>query len=221
MKIGVVIAIEKEFSAFQRALDEIPTLAEKVSGRDIYGYRYHSHDLFVIQSGAGEINAAAATQTLIVKYKVDVIFNFGVCGGLSDSMALFDTVAVESVVHYDYDTSPVDGWEKGRYPQYPSAYIPASRELIPTGMRRVVCASADRFLADKRLKKNLYLKYQAEVCDMEAAGVLLTANTAGIPALLVKVVSDSLRGGPDEYRHRAVQAADACMESLKKLMEEK
>ena len=223
MKIGTVIAIEREFKAFQKTLGEIPTLVENVGGHRIFGFRFGNHDMYAVQSGAGEIHAAAATQALITRFKVDMIFNFGVCGGLVSDMSLFKTVAVRDVVHYDFDTSPVDGWEKGRYPEYPSVYIPASPQLLPerVSIPKVTCASGDRFIANQNLKKRLAEEYGAKICDMEAAGILLTANAAGVPALLVKVVSDSLTGGPEEYQQRVDKAASICMDVLKNLEEKK
>ena len=49
------------------------------------------------------------TQFLISKFDVDLIVNFGVVGGLTPEMELAKTCIVESVIHYDFDTSEADG----------------------------------------------------------------------------------------------------------------
>ena len=69
--------------------------------RDSYEYRFCGAELFVIHAGCGELAAAAATQLLIICYKVDLVVNFGVVGGLTPQMALLKCCVVRSVVHYD------------------------------------------------------------------------------------------------------------------------
>ena len=77
-------------------------------------------------------------------------------------MALARTVVVESVVHYDFDTSAWDGCEVGRYAAYPTPRIPTTPALVDRAcalfpeLRRVVCASADKFVAGAEAKKALH-----------------------------------------------------------------
>lgn len=220
MKIGVIIAIADEFEAFQRVMGA-PKGANHFGGYAVWMYDINGQSrIFAVRCGAGEIHAAAATQMLIDKYEVDLIVNFGICGGLTDDMGAFTTVLVNKVVHYDFDTSPVDGWEKARYPEYPDVYIPVFSNSMLTSeidIREVTCASSDRFVADPELRKELHQLYGAEICEMEAAGILLTANAAGTPALLIKTVSDSLAGGAEEYKKIAKQAAEVGVDLLKRL----
>ena len=62
---------------------------------------------------------------------------------------------VESVVHYDFHTSHADECEVGRYLGYPNIYIPATKEVIDKALeinpllRKVVCASGDKFISSK------------------------------------------------------------------------
>lgn len=68
-------------------------------------YDNEDYIMYVVDSGAGEISAARATQFLITKYGVDMILNFGVVGALTDEMKTADMCVIESVIHYDYDTT--------------------------------------------------------------------------------------------------------------------
>ena len=65
---------------------------------------------------------------------------------------------------------------------------------ISSELKEVICASADKFVSKPKVKKYLNKKYGAEVCDMECAGVLLTCDTAKIPCLIIKAVSDGEGG---------------------------
>jgi len=195
MKIGIIIAMEKEMAGIMRISRDAERLVQS-SAYEIYRAGYEDKTLYIARSGIGEIAAAAATQYLITAYAVDMVLDFGICGKLGGDLKLLDTVAVGSVVHYQFDLSQIDPVEAGRYPEYATRNIPTTeqprrilRELDP-GIKEVVCASGDKFIATKEDRKYLYETFGAEICEMEAAGVLLTCNRNGVPCMLIKSVSD-------------------------------
>lgn len=224
MKIGLIVAIADEIEAMLAEMGE-PVKSETVAGIAIREYSVGVHELFVANSGAGEIYAAGAAQLLISRFGVQMLLNFGICGGLTDEMSLCNTVIVDKVVHYDYDTTELDNNEIGQYPQYPDCYIPADERLIRLAkevsprLREVVCASADKFVGNPVKKAELHKLYGAEICDMEAAGILLTANRCGVPALLIKAVSDSATGGAEEFNEMANKAARVAVTTLLKIID--
>lgn len=113
MKIGMIVAVMDEINAMLSEMGE-PIETITADGFDIRRYSVSGNDLYVAKSGAGEIYASAATQLLISKYGVQLIVNFGICGGLTPEMSLCRTCVVEKVIHYDYDVSAIDGTEVGR-----------------------------------------------------------------------------------------------------------
>ena len=213
-KIGMIVAVEMDAVL---ALYGEPKGKEQRSGFTIYNYENDTYNLYVINSGAGELAAAAATQLLITGYGAELIVNFGVVGGLTEAMTMAKTVVVERVVHTDFDTTAWNGYEPGRYPDYPTRYIEAApqlvqlarevfRELVP-----VTCASADKFIAGEEKKRALHETFGADICEMEAAGVLLTANRCGIPCLLIKAVSDGITGGAEEFEREVGNSSKICL----------
>ena len=66
MKIGLLIAVREELEAFLKSGEAMTE--ETVAGKTIYLARMEGHDLCAVQSGCGEIDAAAATMLLIVRY---------------------------------------------------------------------------------------------------------------------------------------------------------
>lgn len=219
MRIGMIVAMEREVEALLLRVGK-PINVDSFGGYEVKIYAVGDNELYVVRSGAGEIYAAGATQMLITKYDVKMIVNFGICGGLTEDMALCRAVVVEKVVHYDFDTSPVDNCEPARYLSYPDIYIPTSEELVkaaieaePT-LERVICASGDKFIADPEKKRELNRLYGAKICEMEAAGILLTADRAGVPVLMIKAVSDSVSGGADEFTVMVSEAADSCVRAM-------
>ena len=219
MRIGMIVAIRREIDALLCSCGT-PAGIDETPAYTIYKYTIGANELFVAESGAGELSAAATTQYLISVYGAEMIVNFGVCGGLTDDMGLCSTVVVEKAVHYDFDTSAYDHCLPCQYPGYDTIYIPvqekilaAARKAVPE-VRFVTCASADKFVEGREAKSRLHQLYAAEICEMEAAGILLTADRNHVPALLVKGVSDGVAGGAMQFDEMVHEAAGVCLKVL-------
>lgn len=223
MNIGMIVAIPEEIDALFRSCGE-PLGTEQCAGYTVYCYEINGNRIFVAGSGAGEIAAASTTQYLITKYGIELLVNFGVCGGLTTDMGLQRTIIVEKAVHYDFDASPFYKIEPARYPDYPDIYIPATKSLVelacttePT-LKPVICASGDKFIEDPAVKEKLHRDYGAEICEMEAAGILITANRNQVPVLLIKGVSDSVSGDAAEFAEMVHESASVCVRVLLKVL---
>jgi adenosylhomocysteine nucleosidase len=221
-KAGLVVAIEMD--ALKRKFGE-PIETIEYRKDKIYKYISDNFELYAIRSGVGEIAASASAELLINKFDVDYLFNFGVVGGLTEEISKHRICVVESVVHYDFDTSPLDHCEVGRYIDlYPTVYIPTDKKLLnlalaeASELKSVICCSGDKFVDKAEDKIALHEKYNADICEMEAAGITLTANRNGIPCLLIKMVSDSVEGGAEEFTKELQSASDAAIETLAKIM---
>ncbi|MGV8984470.1 5'-methylthioadenosine/S-adenosylhomocysteine nucleosidase [Clostridium sp.] len=219
--IGMIVAVEIEAVLNKYG---VPIKKLEFTGYSVYQYKLDENNLFVIHSGAGQIAAAMSTQFLISQFKVNLIVNFGVVGGLTHEMALARTCIVESVVHYDFDTSEADGCDVGRYLDYPSVYISTTKEIMDKALesepllKKVICASGDKFIASKEKKEELHNSFNADICEMEAAGIVLTCNKNKIPCLLIKTVSDSITGGVGEFKGSINESARICMEITNKIL---
>lgn len=217
--IGMLVAVEID-AVLARYGDKLSDVSE--AGFNIRRLDAEDHIMYILNSGAGEIAAAAGTQFLITRYGAEFIINFGVVGGLTEEMSLAKTCVVESVVHYDYDTSTIDNCEVARYVEYPSIYIPAPAEPIEIaisaepGLKRVICASGDKFVDDPAKKRALHTQFNADICEMEAAAILLTCNRNTVPCLMIKAVSDAIEGGCGEYRAEVSRSAEICLDAAYK-----
>lgn len=222
-KIGLVIAVEIE--AFKNKYG-VPDEWIFVHNQQVRKYIKDTYELYVIQSGAGEIAAAATTQLLISEFDVEMILNYGVVGGLTEEISKSRICVVKDVVHYDFDTSASDHCEVGRYLNYPSVYLPTEEELwkkavcIAPEMNPVRCASGDKFIADPKVKKRMAEFFDADICEMEAAGIVLTCDRNGIPCLLIKMVADGIYGGAEEYHKEALIAAKKCLDVFERVIED-
>lgn len=215
LRVGTVVAIEVD--AVLSRYGE-PQEKQIYPGFTIMIYDCEKYTMYVADSGAGEISAASAAQFLITKYGVDMILNFGVVGALSDKMKTADLCVVSSVIHYDFDST---GWldlARGQYPGCDSAYVETDRALRECAMRikpdlvPVVCASADKFVSPEETKRALRESYGADICEMEAAGIVYTCRRNGVPCLLIKAVSDSLTGGGREFMTELSRVSGICFD---------
>lgn len=222
-KAGLVVAIE--MGALKRKFGE-PLETIKYRNETIYKYRTGDFELYTIRSGVGEIAASASAELLITKFDVEYLFNFGVVGGLTEEISKHRICVVDKVVHYDFDTSKIDHCEPGRYIDlYPTVYIPTNEHLKDLAIKEVpdlkpvICASGDKFVDEAEARIAINKQFNADICEMEAAGITLTANRNDIPCLLIKMVSDGIDGGASEFVKELEHASDVAMDALAKIME--
>ena len=195
-KIGIIVAMKSEFEALYNNIGtRIETI--KTGIREIYHYKRNSLDIYVTDTAEGEIAASSMTQYLITKFDVDMILNFGLCGSLKSSYKCKDLVVIKELIHYDFDISELDNSLKvGQYPGHRSEIFSTSEDLRNKlqnikKLPEVLVASADKFVGSEKSKKNIIEKYNADICEMESAGILLTSIANDIPCLLIKCISDN------------------------------
>ncbi len=221
-KTGILVAVEIEpvLKKYGEIIKE-----ENVMGFKVYSFCHEGHEITVIHSGAGQIAAAAATTLLADRYKVDLVVNFGIVGGLTEEMESQRLCIVDKIVHYDFDTSSIDNVEVGRYLHLPDVFIRPDESLIKTAerlepsLKRVTCASGDKFI-DGEDRKILHDKFGADICEMEAAAVALTCLRADIPCVLLKTVADSIKGGADEFKTAFEETSAICFDLADRLIRE-
>ena len=194
-KIGMIAAMLVES---EKVVDWLgnPIKTDLYGSFSVKSFIKNDCEIYLINSGVGEILASSATQLLISLYKVDLIINFGLCGSLVD-FDLSEMCILEGVVHYDFDLSSLDPVKRGRYERFPSCVIKTDEKLVEIcskinpSIKKVICASGDKFIADENVKKDLNAEFGVHVCEMESAGILITSLHNGVPALFIKVVSDT------------------------------
>lgn len=223
-KIGMLVAVE-----INAVLEDFGSLIEKVNknGFDIYHYQISDSDVYIIHSGAGQLAAAAATQLLISVYEVEMVLNFGVVGGLTPEMALAKSCVVERVVHYEYDTTAIDNCKVGQYiGVFEDEFIPCTPWLVDKAckaypeLKRVTCASGDKFVDGKEKKEQLHQQFDSDICEMEAAAIALTCHRSQVPFLLIKTVSDAITGGAEDFVANVNATAKICLDVMKQVIGE-
>ncbi len=220
---GMIVAVEMQ-AVRERYGDALKSY--KLAGREAGDYLIGGKTVSVVNSGPGEIAAASAAQALIDN-GAEAILNFGVVGALTPEAESSRLCAVDRVIHYDFDTSEADQSEVGRYLELPSVWIPTDDHLRDAAlsaypqMNTVNCASGDKFIGDPDKKRKLAEAFHCDICEMESAGIALTCLRNNVPCLMIKMVSDGIEGGAEEFyatfrtaSAKALEVMEAVLKSL-------
>lgn len=102
VKVGIVVAVE--FPIIASIYGNESYVQREKCYRVLKIERNHVQFIFV-ETGPGEIQAAAGTQFLIDHYCPKIMVNIGLAGGLVKKLKVGDICLVSEVVHTDYNVS--------------------------------------------------------------------------------------------------------------------
>lgn len=197
MKIAIIGAMKEELKYFINALEHVEEqmLANKASF--VKGTLF-SHEIFVIQSGIGKVNAAINTSQLLALYPIELVINIGSAGGIRENMEIGDIVIADECMYHDVDVRAF-GYEIGQVPGSPVTYkVPESYVALCERIMQVIhlpvhigmIASGDQFVENGIQKMHDIQVENVYAIEMEAASIAQTAFSYGIPAVIIRSISD-------------------------------
>lgn len=221
---AILVAMSEELRPFAKSLGK-GRQAGEFCGKEITVYDTADGRIYLINTGVGEIAAAAATQAAVERWNPDLIINFGLVGSLSGAIRAGDVVVADKIVHYDYDISALENVCVGKYTELADVYIPCSpvkdRIARKFGLPLVTVASGDKFIADAQAKKQLVQSFGAQICEMESAAIALTAYRNGKQCLFLKIVSDNAdENSPVDFVKACEKGTEKLSEIMVKLIKE-
>ena len=199
-----VIAMNNEAECVVSNLEN--AVESTLFGRRVVRGTLNGEEAFVVVSGVGKSNAAAATQLAIQETGTKRIFNLGVSGGLDPAMKVGDIYEVSAAVQYDFDLVQINGTEMGTLNERDTPFIPCKAE---GRFAAKTLGTGDRF-NDSADDSALLKRLGASLRDMEGAAIAHVCETAGVEFVSYKCISDVEGSGsmPEQY-----------MENLKKCLE--
>ena len=99
MKIGIIIAMDKEFRRISELLDG--QKREEDGGRIFVMGRLGDNELVLHQCGIGKVNAAVGVSELIRRYSPDLVVSTGCAGGGRTDMEVMDVVVSTELAYHD------------------------------------------------------------------------------------------------------------------------
>ena len=198
MRIGIICAIPNELRYFN--FTEIPI--QKFGERAFYKGSHDKHELILVQSGLGKVNAAVVSTLLIEKFECELLLFSGVAGGIDPGIEIGEVIIGESLIQYDYGTlknrellpfrpgSIPTGESKNELEYSLDPKIKHKIKVSLPNVRMGIILTGDVFLQCEETQKELFEKYGAQAIDMEGAAVAQVAEQFGIPAIVVRCLSD-------------------------------
>jgi adenosylhomocysteine nucleosidase len=173
--IGVIAAIETEAAPLIRSLKN--RCRGRTGAFDLVSGDIGDKSVSVVVSGVGGRAAADAAGALIGGNSLDLIVSIGFAGGLVPDFPQGTIVVSHEVAG--------EAGDRAAFPTLDGFVVP------PPGKGGVVVTSS-RFVYATKHKRDLAERLGAVAVDMESLYVGRVAQEAGVPFLVVRVISDDL-----------------------------
>ena len=181
MKIGIIVAMDKELRQLQALFNDGNVRVEKC--------------------GIGKVNAALGAQRMINEFHPDCIISSGCAGGNGDDINIQDVVVSAQLCYHDVycgsaiDDTTVYGQVQGlpaRYQADPyllrkSAELKVDDVKIHPGL----IVTGDWFVDSKEKAREILGHFpEAKAIDMESAAIAQTCYINKVPFISFRVISD-------------------------------
>lgn len=197
MKIGIIVAMEKEFVQLKTLLDE--PRAEKHHGRHYILGHINNNEMIMMQCGIGKVNAAVGTTELISTYHPDLIISTGVAGGADISLEVMNVVVSTECTYHDvYCGSEVEyGQLIGTPARFKTAknLVEKALEVNKKESSNTVVSglivTGDWFVDSQEKMRSILEKFpDAKAVDMESCAIAHTCHLYQIPFISFRIISD-------------------------------
>lgn len=181
MKIGIIVAMDKEFVQLQ----------------NVFGNR---DDIVLEKCGIGKVNSAIGTVEMIHRHRPDVIISSGCAGGADKSLNVMDVVVASECTYHDAYCG--DNCEFGQIMGMPARYeAPADmvakalklndRQDIAGKIVSGLTVSGEWFVDSKAKMQEILDRFpEAKAVDMESCSIAQTCYKYGVPFVSFRVISD-------------------------------
>lgn len=198
MKIAVIGAMEEEVRILREKLEQKKT--ETVAGCEFTVGELSGHEVILLKSGIGKVNAAMSTTILLERYRPEKVINTGSAGGFHHTLNVGDVVISTEVRHHDVDVTAFN-YEYGQVPGMPAAFE-ADAALVGLAERcmkssddvqvvKGTIATGDSFMNDPQRVDFVRSKFNdLYAVEMEAAAVAQVCYQYNVPFVIIRALSD-------------------------------
>ena len=176
MKIGIIVAMDKELRQLQQLFNDGNVRVEKC--------------------GIGKVNAALGAQKMINEFHPDCIISSGCAGGNGDDINIQDVVVSSELCYHDVycgraiDDTTVYGQVQG----LPARFKPNAdllEKAIKTGAKPGLIVTGDWFVDSKDKMREIIGHFpEAKAVDMESCAIAQTCYINKVPFISFRIISD-------------------------------
>lgn len=194
MKIGIIVAMDKEFAQLQTLATEMKT--ETLGARRFVTGRIGSNDVVMQQCGIGKVNSAIGAVEMINNYHPDLVISTGVAGGVDTSLEVCDVVVSTECCYHDVYCG--DECAMGQVLGLPTRFV-CSGEFVGkatsigggTRVKPGLIVSGDWFVNTREKMQSIVNQFpDATAVDMESCSIAQTCHLYGTPFVSFRIISD-------------------------------
>ncbi len=183
MKIGIIVAMDKELRQLQHLFTDGHVRVEKC--------------------GIGKVNAALGAQRMINEFHPDVIISSGCAGGNGDDIQVQDIIVSTELCYHDVycgtaiDNSTQYGQIQGMPARYQAdSYLLEKAQATAQSLKDItlhqgLIVTGDWFVDSKDKMRSIIDQFpDAKAVDMESCAIAQTCYIHKIPFISFRVISD-------------------------------
>lgn len=201
--IAIIGALTEEVALIAGALDHVEhdrAASLDVSRGTIVTAAGKTITVAATVGGMGLVNAAATTQRLIDAYRPDAVIFSGIAGNLNTHLHINDVVLGGTLRYLDTDMRLVGQWAPGtedapveEFHSDDRLLALADAALSEMGITHItgIIASGNYFVDSPEQVEKTIRDTGADAVEMEGAAVAHVAARNGVPALVIRALSDN------------------------------
>lgn len=198
MKIGIIVAMDKEFNQLESIIANKKT--SQINNQRLVEGTVGDKHVILQKCGIGKVNSAIGTVEMIKRFSPNIIISSGCAGGADASLNMFDVVVANNCVYHDvYCGKEV---AKGQIMGMPSRYT-ANKQLVEkvlslntkdnnkNNIKAGLTVTGDWFVDNKQTMKRILSDFpEAMAVDMESCSIAQVCYIYSVPFLSFRVISD-------------------------------
>ncbi|MBS5897604.1 5'-methylthioadenosine/adenosylhomocysteine nucleosidase [Prevotella histicola] len=199
MKIGIIVAMDKEFKQLNTILSDTQT--EHINHKDFVTGNLEDKEIILQQCGIGKVNSAIGAVEMINHYHPDLIISSGCAGGADTTLEVTDVVvATECAYHDAYCGDEVAFGQIIGMParfKAPSGLIEKALSLnnLPDckdlHIKAGLTVSGEWFVNSQEKMQQIINNFpDATAVDMESCSIAQVCHVYGTPFVSFRVISD-------------------------------
>ena len=183
MKIGIIVAMDRELQQLRQVIQNSQVIVEKC--------------------GIGKVNAALGVQRMINEHRPDCIISSGCAGGNGEGVSIKDIVVSREVTYHDVycgaaeDGSLVYGQVQGMPARFQAdpRLLAKARQLADgdhaLAIHPGLIVTGDWFVDSKeKMRSIVELFPEAKAVDMESCAIAQTCYIHQVPFISFRIISD-------------------------------
>ena len=198
MRVAVLGAMEEEIELLRSSLAGLSSFSG--AGMEVFKGSYRGMEVGCARSGMGLVAAAAATQFMIDSLSPDFLIFSGIAGTLREGCGIGEVIVGRKARFLDADMELIsqDNPRLREFSSDPLLVKVASKALDELKIPHIegILASSNRFIGSLEAKEGAKKESGADGAEMEGAAFLQICAKNGLPALVLRTISD---GSSTEY----------------------